>query len=158
MTADEIRHGRQVLLGLFTRLQSDPFDLTSPCTPEYNCIGWAAGDDHHWWWPGEKYWPGGGRADDSVTAFIAAFATLGYACYDSATHDPGFEKIALYADDQDGRVTHAARQLSDGRWTSKLGRAWDITHSIDGVCGPRPAYGRVAQILRRPLRPPPAGW
>ena len=95
--------------------------------------------------------------DDSVAAFIAAFATRGYECCDSDELEPGFEKVALYVDEQIGRVTHAARQLPDGRWTSKLGRAWDISHLIQGVCGPTPAYGRVAQILQRPLPPLTAG-
>ena len=30
--------------------------------------------------------------------------------------EPGFEKIALYADNS-GKPTHAARQLDNGRWT-----------------------------------------
>ena len=94
--------------------------------------------------------------DDSVAAFIAAFATRGYECCDSEGLEPGFDKVVLYVDEQQGRVTHAARQLSDGRWTSKLGPQWDINHLLEGVCGPAPAYGRVAQILRRPVSPPTA--
>ena len=149
MTADEIRRARQEVPQFFPRLQNEPFEVTSPRTTDYNCIGWAAGDNQNWWWPGGKYWPGGVLRDDSVAAFIAAFATRGYECCDSHELEPGFEKAALYMDEQHGRVTHAARQLPDGRWTSKLGRAWDIRHLLPGVCGPAPASGRNADALRR---------
>ncbi|MBI4658306.1 MAG: hypothetical protein HY735_05550 [Verrucomicrobia bacterium] len=73
------------------------------------------------------------------------------------TLEPDFEKVVLNVDEQHGRVTHAARQLPDGRWTSKLGPQWDINHLLEGLCGPRPAYGDVAQILRRPAPKPEAG-
>ena len=156
MTVEEIQLAQQVIPQHFPRLQREPFEVSSPRTTGYNCIGWAAGDNQNWWWPVGKYWPGGVLRDDSVTAFTTAFATCGYECCDSANLEPGYEKIVLYADEQQGRVTHAARQLPDGRWTSKLGPQWDINHLLEGVCGPAPAYGRVAQILRRPVSPPAA--
>ncbi len=150
MTVEEIRLAQQVVPQFFPRLRQEPFEVKSPRTVEYNCIAWAAGDNQHWWWPGGKYWPTGLRADDSIPAFVEAFAAQGYQCCDSADIEPGFEKIALYMDDHE-QVTHAARQLPDGHWTSKLGPQWDINHLLEGVCGPAPAYGRVAQILRRPV-------
>lgn len=150
MTAEEILFAQHVIPQSFPRLRREPFEVKSPCTTNYNCIGWAAGDDQNWWWPGGRYWPGTVTRDDSVATFMAAFAALGYECCDSDAVEPGVEKVALYVDEQRGRVTHAARQLPDGFWTSKLGPQWDINHSLDGVCGPHPAYGRVAQILRRP--------
>ena len=102
------------------------------------------------WWPGGRYWPDGIRSDESIAAFAHAFGNLGYERCDSAEFELGYEKVALYVDDRLS-VTHAARQLSDGRWTSKLGRLWDIYDSLEGVCGPSPAYGLVAQIMRRPM-------
>lgn len=156
MTAEEILLARQAIPQMFPRLQVEPFEVSSPRTIDYNCIGWAAGDKRNWWWPGGKYWPGGVQRDDSVPAFVTAFATRGYECCDSHAIESGFEKVALYVDEQYGRVTHAARQLPDGRWTSKLGPQWDINHLLEGVCGPHPAYGRVAQILRRAVPPPAA--
>jgi hypothetical protein len=152
MTAEEIQRARQVIPRIFTRLQYESFEVKSPRTTDYNCIGWAAGDNQHWWWPGGRYWPTGLRADDSIPAFVAAFAAQGYEPSDSAALETGFEKIALYVDERE-RVTHAARQLPDGCWTSKLGPQWDINHTLEGVCGQPPAYGRVAQILRRLLPP-----
>jgi hypothetical protein len=45
---------------------------------------------------------------------------------------------------------HAARQLTDGTWTSKLGREIDITHTLPGLEGGE--YGRIAMYMRRPQR------
>jgi hypothetical protein len=38
----------------------------------------------------------------------------------------GWQTIALYS--ADGELTHAARRLDNGRWTSKLGPDIDIEH------------------------------
>jgi hypothetical protein len=40
--------------------------------------------------------------------------------------EPGFLKVALYGTGL--TYTHAARQLADGKWTSKLGKGEDIEH------------------------------
>ncbi|MCG8587287.1 MAG: hypothetical protein MI757_21490 [Pirellulales bacterium] len=46
--------------------------------------------------------------------------------------------------------THAARQLPDGRWTSKLGKAEDIEHdSANDVAGG--LYGEVVEFMKRPV-------
>ena len=47
----------------------------------------------------------------------------------------------------DGIPVHAARQLSTGKWTSKLGALEDIEHELDGLMGER--YGKVGKILKR---------
>lgn len=49
-----------------------------------------------------------------------------------------------------GTPTHAARQLENGKWTSKLGQLEDIEHELDGLVGDK--YGIVVTILRRPYR------
>jgi len=65
--------------------------------------------------------------------------------------ESGYEKVALYGSGM--FYTHAARQLSTGKWTSKLGREVDIEHdSADDVAGG--VYGEVVQIMRRPSTPP----
>jgi hypothetical protein len=85
-------------------------------------------------------------AELTIAAFIQAYATRGYVPCDRADLEPGFEKIALYAT-VDGEPTHAARQLPNGKWTSKLGRWQDIEHELEGlVCE---MYGTVHQILKR---------
>jgi hypothetical protein len=96
---------------------------------------------------GQGYWPEQAPREETLAAFVHAFETLGYSRCDSSEHEPGFEKVALYA--REGTPTHAARQLEDGKWTSKLGELEDIEHTLEGIAGS--SYGEVAQILRRPF-------
>ena len=133
----------------FPRLAEEGFSETSSATPEYNCLAWAAGQTGQWWWPdsfGAYYWPEGLPREETIEAFVQAFATVGYVRCSGGELDAGHEKVALYA--RDGKPTHAARQLSDGKWTSKLGRQIDITHTLHGLDGP--AYGQIAAFLKRP--------
>ena len=90
---------------------------------------------------------------NSVSAFVAAFESLGYEVCESGFPEPGYEKVALYVcRDARGKATptHAARQLPSGRWTSKLGAAQDIEHErAEDVNGP--AYGAPEFFLKRAL-------
>jgi hypothetical protein len=141
----------------FPGLAVDPgFEVTSPSDTRYNCIAWAADDTSRWWWPvpgqpvtrAGSYWPPGIQPTGTLADFRAAFETLGYQVCADASLEEGFEKVAIYVDAA-AEPTHAARQLPDGSWTSKLGRAPDITHTdLDGVGG-TDGYGRVALIMRR---------
>jgi hypothetical protein len=70
---------------------------------------------------------------------------------EGAEPEPGFEKVALYADAA-GIPTHAARQLSGGKWTSKLGRREDIEHALDDLTGD--VYGSVVAFLKGPPQGP----
>lgn len=103
----------------FPGLRTSPFRVTSPATRDYNCVAWAAGDTAHWWWPDLDpdndaiYWPPGVPLEETVDAFVAAFATLGYAPASGEQPEPGFEKIALFASGSE--PMHAARQLPSGR-------------------------------------------
>ena len=138
----------------FPRLKRAPFFLTSPESPHYNCVAWAADDDQNVWWPHLpplfSYWPPGVPRKEDLQTFIAAFATLGYTvCADGAL-EPGFEKVALFGD-AEGKPKHAAKQLPNGRWTSKLGFAEDIEHIIWGLEGGQ--YGNVVQYLKRTIPP-----
>lgn len=137
------------LVDSFPGLLGAGYLFTSQATPDYNCIGWAAGEDDRWWWPdaaGVAYWPESVPREESLSAFVAAFATLGYAPSDNSSNEPGVVKIALYA--RSGVPTHAARQLGNGRWTSKLGQSEDIEHDLVGLVGS--VYGDVAMILAKP--------
>jgi hypothetical protein len=129
------------------------FEVTSPKTPLYNCTAWAAGETRRRWWPDRMkvdFWPKGVERVQTLAAFIAAYETLGYEACDSGDAEVGFEKVAIFLK-PGGTPAHAARQLADGRWTSKLGNNQDITHDLCGVeCD---CYGKVKQFMRRPLRP-----
>ena len=137
----------------FPGLRNSPFRVTSPPNRDYNCIAWGAGDTARWWWPDPDdfddvpFWPPSVPRDETVAAFVAAFATLGYAPGSDETHEPGFEKIALFA--RGDVPTHAARQLPNGRWTSKPGLREDIEHDLHALSGA--AYGIVALVLKRAI-------
>ena len=76
-----------------------------------------------------------------------AFQVFGFEECKNPALEPGWEKIALFASAA-SEPTHAARQLPDGRWTSKLGTLEDIMHpELEHVSGS--AYGSPAVILRR---------
>lgn len=125
--------------------------VTSKKTYEYNCIGWAAGEDDRWWWPiGEPpvfYWPPGVSKALTAQSFIDAFGTLGYKICANAELEDGFEKVALYLT-KEGVPTHMARQLDDGRWASKLGPQWDIEHKTPAAVAGK-AYGSAQVFLAR---------
>jgi hypothetical protein len=140
------------LESLFPRLQPGKYQITSPPDARYNCIAWALGDTAQWWWPEldpeNGRWPEGVPTDVTVPAFLAALATLGYAPTDREDGEAGWEMIALFAD-AGGAPTHAARQLPNGRWTSKIGKLEDIEHELHDLEGKE--YGTVVQIVKRAL-------
>jgi hypothetical protein len=136
----------------FPNLLTTGYRVTSPVSRAYNCFAWAAGQNDRWWNPLEPekpyYWVDGAPAELTITAFIQAYATLGFTPCESSALEDGLEKIALYAT-PDGEPTHAARQLPTGKWTSTLGRWEDVEHELDGlVCE---IYGAVRQVLQRPV-------
>lgn len=132
----------------FSRLRGAGYHVTSPRTDRYNCIAWAAGDTTRWWWPdGRSYWPHGVARAEALSAFRDAFAMLGYDACAGAELEMGFEKVALFAD-REGIPTHAARQLPNGRWTSKLGLLEDVEHALGDLEGGD--YGSVVLVMKRP--------
>jgi len=82
-----------------------------------------------------------------VDAFAAVFVALGYTRCSGDALESGFEKVALFADEE--VPTHAARQLPNGRWTSKLGFQEDIEHDLHALSGD--VYGQVRLLLKRPV-------
>jgi hypothetical protein len=151
----------------FPSLKASGYQITSDPDKSYNCIAWAGGCSTEWWWPAEDdYWPSGVPRVETLEAFEAAFATLGYARCNDGGLEQDFEKIAVYA--VGNTPKHAARQEPDGGWTSKLGRLHDIKHdTAEAIVSA--SYGSVARFLRRlrrvgtnvnlttkPIRPSPS--
>jgi hypothetical protein len=121
--------------------------------PRYNCWAFAAGENSKRWEPGpsgQYYWPPGIARNYGVAAFSSAFGTLGYRPCADGVLIPDCEKIVLYASAL-GLVTHAVRQIPDGRWISKLGDEEDIIHQspdfLISAC-----YGRPVLFMSRPQR------
>jgi len=138
----------------FPDLAGGSYRITSPPSKDYNCIAWAAGGTEDWWWPvpphvKEVYWPADIPRLETLAAFSQAFAALGYIECAADNLESGFEKIALFANEQ-GLPLHAARQLPSGRWSSKLGEREDIEHGLRDLEGT--TYGSVLLIMKRPLR------
>ena len=96
------------------------------------------------------YWPDEETQDADVREFVKAFRLKGYEMCDNAEMEKGYRKIALYVIPGTTECTHAARQLSTGYWTSKLGESYDIQHetpfTIQGDI-----YGKVYCFMRRPF-------
>ena len=83
--------------------------------------------------------------EETLAAFARAFATLAYTECDHADPEPDCEKIAIYA--IGNRPKHAARQLTNGTWISKLGKGVDIEHQLEALEGE--VYGNVALIMKQ---------
>lgn len=136
----------------FPHLSDEDYTVTSPDTIDYNCVAWAAKTEDEWWWPdasGQEYWPKGVAREETLSAFIDAFRTLGYEVCDSALLESDFQKLAIYAN-IDGVPRHVARQLANGEWTSKIGQYEDIQHkSLKALEGESPAYGKVIQVMKK---------
>ena len=136
---------------LFPRLRDATYKITSPAQADYNCIAWAAGDNSRWWEPdpfGQYYWPEGVPREYTVEVYAAAFQRLGFEECQDATFEVGVEKVAIFAG-LDDRPTHAALQLTDGTWTSKLGQLEDIEHRDLDQVG-EGDYGEPVLFLKRP--------
>lgn len=87
----------------------------------------------------------------SLTAFVELFERQRYERCEDDTYETGFEKIAIFTYPS-GEPTHVARQLANGKWTSKLGGSVDIEHDeLRAVsCG---LFGDVAVLMRRKNTP-----
>jgi hypothetical protein len=133
---------------IFPRLFGGQYQVISHKTRRYNCTAWAAEHNDGWWEASEDgVWPADVLDDGTVAAAICLFESLGYTRTDDSAWEPGFKKVAIYKS-EGGYFTHAARQLPDGRWTSKLGKGQDIEHdTLASLTGS--LYGTIAQIMRK---------
>lgn len=139
----------------FPNLKASPWSITSPIADKPNCIGWALHDSNQFWDPdmiGVRgyYWPPGVPRDWTRSSLKAVFEIFGYQVCDDSELEPGWEKVAIYID-EDRTPSHAAVQKESGMWSSKLGVYEDIEHptlaSLESD-----AYGTVDCILKRPRR------
>ena len=138
------------LFRYFPKLGEGTYIVTSSKSEIYNCIAWAVDDENNWWWPTVgDYWPDNAPRDHTIEAFVIAYETLGFSVCETGDIERDTDKIVIYAD-SDG-PQHAAKQLKDGRWASKLGEFEDIIHAKpeDIECD---LYGAIAVYMKRPNR------
>ena len=108
----------------FPNLRMMGYTVTSKHDQRYNCVAHAADDSTRKWallpipWPG-YYWPSKAVKGDGIEALVSVFETLGYELCAGDHLEDGYQKVALYVDQQ-GYWSHAARQEEDGAWSSKL--------------------------------------
>lgn len=135
----------------FPNTNFEPFIITSPQTSSYNCIAWAFGDNTKWYWPDPDdmyFWPQDISRTVEINSFIQLFSLIGYEVCNTSVLEIAYEKIAIYTDTQ-GIPTHAARQLPNGFWTSKLGCEFDIQHSIYSMSDS--VYGNAQIFMSRKI-------
>lgn len=150
--------GGQRLELMLPGLEGRDYAVTSDQDERYNCIVWALGDDGRRWDPFDElgaYWLADVPRDDALRTVQLMFERLGFAICDGDAVEAEFEKIALYGIDE--MFTHVARQLPNGRWTSKLGTDVDIEHDLQDVIRRRSPsasyrYGEIVGYMRRSRR------
>lgn len=143
--------------------EDDDFKITSPDTPDYNCIAWAFGGYKDKWIQPPSYtrppydaivwWPDDVAEGLEIDYLVELFESKGFKKCADWKHEDGYQKVALYI--KDGNWTHASRELVDkkvcGKWISKLGPMNDIQHgtpyTIEGDC-----YGEVYCIMKREFK------
>lgn len=125
---------------------------TSDATLDYNCLAWAVENNQKWFDPQRfclgYYWPNGVDREWNMTAILQILGLYGYTERSDNDHiEDGYIKIAVYADES-GVPTHFARQLANGKWTSKAGELIDFEHE-NLTCLECDDYGTVERILRK---------
>jgi hypothetical protein len=136
------------------RLSAGKYRITSSKTTAYNCFAWAAKDTTRVWSPvmlgSGVYWPPGIPALPSLTGVVDAYTICGFEVCTLPDPEEGYEKIAIFATEE-GEPRHAARQLPNGAWTSKLGDHVDIEHDELELVGGA-FYGEPSIYMRRATR------
>ncbi len=100
-------------------------------------------------WPdaSEEYaWPEKLQRKPTIENFIVFYQMCGFCKADNFLLETGWEKIAIFEDM--GEVAHAARQLEDGSWVSRIGDLVDVIHyDLDAVSGG--ANGLPCAVVKR---------
>lgn len=135
---------------LFPGSANDPFTKSSEPNIDYNCIAWSVADNSRWWWPHQDgYWPAGISKEVTLKAFIEMFESLDYKKCETYDLESGYEKVVLYVNHHN-IPTHAARQLPNGNWTSKLGEDIDVEHTLNSMN--EGFYGNPVMYFKRKIK------
>ena len=128
------------------------FDLTSDCTPLYNCIGFAMGMRDvcvalgnpagiAWSW-----WPPTAHFDMNPSSLVEAFEYFGFSTCNDGTIEVDYDKVALYS--KNGEWTHAAIVETENLYHSKMGIWWDIVHRSGDLFHDED-YGDIFTFMKR---------
>jgi hypothetical protein len=160
LSGEKINMPLKEIKGLFPNLNATRDTITSEINPNYNCIAWTLGETQTWWepWGGlilpsafpPYQWPDNLPHDRTVDTYIDFYRAHGFEVCDSEQRENGYQKIVLY--ENNGEVQHAARQLPDGLWTSKLGEQEDIQHRLRDIEGSGEyRFGTASVFLKRKI-------
>ena len=133
----------------FPDLAAAGYAIVGVSSGEYNCIAYAAGETDRWWSHEENarcYWPAPAHRTPSIASLVAVFDALGYEPAADDSVESGYVKVALYQ--RNGEWMHAARQMPNGHWRSKLGPGPLIEHDTPADLAGE-LYGIVHCIMRR---------
>ena len=146
------------LYGLFPKLKQTQHAITSDSDKNYNCVAWVLGKTKEFWTPfgliipasfPPYRWHSDVPQDGSLSSYKVLFQKFGFSMAGDSKPERGYEKIALY--EQDDKFTHVAKQVDESKWSSKLGDIEDIEHELKSLEKKGPlAYGRVACFMKRP--------
>ena len=140
----------QMLISKFPQLAGEHYEIVDAPTEQYNCIAYAAGDTSRWWDYNENYhWPDHASRSNSMESLKQVFLGLGFEQCNDSRLENGYQKVALY--EQQGCWTHAAIQMPNGRWRSKMGQGPVIEHQSpqslsSGTYGEPTIYMRRATV------------
>jgi hypothetical protein len=140
----------------FPKLEYWNTTQTSNIDSSYNCIAWALENNENWIWPDKDndivMWPSIIPRILNKAVFIKLFGLYGYKIISNKdiSLEPNVKKIAIYVDSFN-KPSHAARQLPNGKWTSKLGIGIDIEHdSLEVLEGQ--LYGKADIIMGKMIK------
>lgn len=139
------------ILPQFPNSISEPLEQKSPKDNRYNCIAWAFGINNLRLWPNNfpfEVWPPNIPNTVTLDAFIKLYELIGYQICNNSLLETSKEKIAIFT--LSGRPTHAAKQLSSGLWSSKLG--WqneDSEHTLNAISNGE--YGNPTVFMERAI-------
>lgn len=130
---------------------SENFIFTSKKRKGHNCVGWALDDevkDLDMLVFKNIYNLNPDSLDHTVKGYAKIFSERhGYLKCENDSVEEGYEKIALYGD-EDNDFKHVARQLDNGNWVSKMGTLEDIEHfDLTSLIGDE--YGLPKMFMKR---------
>lgn len=135
----------------FPHSKANPFLITSEKSLRYNCIAYVYGDYSRPYWPDPNplkfFWPPHLPRIKHLSSFIDLYSSIGYQVCPNGDLELPIEKIAIFGNSVND-PTHAAKQLTTGAWSSKLGGNHDVSHSIQNISGG--IYGHVLTYMCRP--------
>lgn len=124
------------------------FKFTSEQTWDYNCVAYVLGIKDDWI---DFYYTADGSVsmDLGINSYIDLFKNHGFSICKNDSLQKGFEKIAIF-EDSNKWFSHVSLQLSDGKWTSKMGEYEDIKHTdLESVSNG--IYGTSVVFMKREI-------